>query len=81
MRAWIKSHDMFSLILLIAIAWIVYRKATGKSLIHAGHATPADAISYGWAVVQAGITGWQETSPDGSKVIMHDTGWEDPYGS
>lgn len=81
MKAWLKSHDLLTVAMLLAIGWILYRKATGKSLVHAGHASPADAISYGWAVAQAGVTGWQETSPDGSQVIMHDTGWSDPYAT
>jgi hypothetical protein len=65
--------------LAIPLAYVLYRVATGRKPFSAGHSTPADAISYGWAVSQAGITGWLETSPDGATNVMHDTGWSDPY--
>ena len=41
-----------------------------------GHATPADAMSYGWAVVQSSEEGWTETSPDGKQTFTHDSGWD-----
>jgi hypothetical protein len=45
-----------------------------------GHASPEDAIAAGWMVRPAGITGWQEESPDGQKSYLHETGWSgDPF--
>lgn len=77
-----KARDWLTIAIVLIIAWLIYRRGAGKALYGPGHATPEDAISYGWAVLQAGITGWQETSPDGSQVIMHTTGWTgDPYTS
>jgi hypothetical protein len=76
----IRSHKTLAIVLAIAVAWIIYRVSKGLAVLSAGHSSPEDAISYGWAVTQAGITGWHEVSPDGSQSIMHDTGWtQNPY--
>ena len=78
---WLTARTLFFVFLVGAIAYAAWRLATGRSLTGPGHATPADAISYGWAVSPAGITGWLEVSPDGTQRIMHDTGYTlDPYG-
>jgi hypothetical protein len=75
----LRAHPLIAAALGLGLAYVLYRWATGRSPLGAGHTTPADAISYGWVVVQAGITGWLETSPDGATNVMHDTGWSDPY--
>ena len=80
MKAWLKKHRTLAIVLGVALVWVVYRVVTGLSVTSAGHASPADAISYGWSVYQAGITGWKEVSPDGKTQYLHDTGWVgDPY--
>jgi hypothetical protein len=79
MKAWLKKHTVLAIALVVVLVWLIYRKASGSSS-SGGHDTPDDAISYGWAVLPAGITGWLEVSPDGKQSIMHDTGWNgDPY--
>jgi hypothetical protein len=76
--AWLRAHWLAALAILLLAAWIVYRVA--KSPSFAGHASPEDAISYGWSVFPAGIGGWLEVSPDESKSILHETGWSgDPF--
>ena len=80
MKAWLKDHTGLAIVFGLLVAWIVYRVAKGLSVTSAGHASPQDAISYGWSVDQAGITGWMEVSPDGQTSYMHETGWAgDPY--
>jgi hypothetical protein len=80
LAVWAKGHRALVLVLFVVVGWVIYRWASGKQVAGAGHSTPADAISYGWVVYQAGITGWMETSPDGSQAIYHDTGWTgSPY--
>jgi hypothetical protein len=78
---WLRAHKWLALVVALALVWIVYRVIRGLSITGAGHASPEDAIAEGWMVYPAGITGWFETSPDGSQSIMHDTGWNgDPFG-
>jgi len=77
----IRKYNLISLALGAAVLYVAYRYFTGRAPLGAGHLTPADAISYGWAVSQAGLTGWLETSPDGATNVMHDTGWENPYAT
>jgi hypothetical protein len=80
MKAWLKSHMAIAVVGGLLLAWIVYRVVRGLSLTSAGHASPEDAITYGWSVYQAGITGWKEVSPDGKIVVDHDSGWNgDPF--
>ena len=80
MKALLKKHKLVVMVAAGALAYVLYRLATGRNPLGAGHRSPADAISYGWAVSQAGITGWLEVSPDGATQVMHDTGWtSDPY--
>ena len=82
MKTWFKAHKGLAIVLGLAIAWIVYRVMQGLSVTSAGHGSPKDAISYGWSVSQAGITGWLEVSPDGKTQYMHNTGWAgDPYAT
>jgi hypothetical protein len=77
---WLKTHKTMTAVLALVVVWIVYRTISGKGITSSGHASPEDAISYGWAVFPAGSTGWLEVSPDGNKRYMHDTGWTgDPY--
>ena len=81
MKAWLKAHKAIGIVLGAIVLWGIYRALSGGLLsASSGHASPEDAISYGWSVYQAGISGWLEVSPDGTKSIMHDTGWAgDPY--
>lgn len=80
MKTWLKNHTAIAVVGGLVLAWIVYRIFQGLSLTSAGHASPADAISYGWSVYQAGLTGWKEVSPDGKTTYDHETGWTgDPY--
>jgi hypothetical protein len=81
LKSWIAKHKAAAIVLGIVVLWIGYRLVKGMSLTSGRHANPQDAISYGWSVYQAGITGWLEVSPDGKSQYMHDTGWtSDPYG-
>jgi len=60
----------------------VYRVISGLSMTSPGHASPEDAISYGWAVYPAGVSGWKEVSPDGKIEYWHETGWTgDPFST
>ncbi len=80
MRAWLKTHKTLAVLLGLVVVWIVFRLLSGQRLTSGGHSSPADAISYGWSVFPAGITGWLEVSPDGKTNYMHDTGWTgDPF--
>ena len=80
MKAWVTQHKGIAIVGGLAVLWLVYRLWKGLSLTSAGHASPEDAISYGWSVYQAGITGWKEVSPDGKTVYDHSTGWTgDPF--
>lgn len=80
MKAWIKGHKVIVVVIALALGWVVYRVSKGLALVSSGHASPDDAIAYGWVVYQRGITGWLEVSPDGKTSIAHDTGWNgDPY--
>ena len=80
MPKWLKDHKGLAIVVGLLLVWIVYRMVKGLSVTSAGHASPQDAISYGWSVYQAGITGWSEVSPDGKTTYMHETGWTgDPY--
>ncbi len=80
MKAWLKAHTALAIVLGLAAAWIAYRAMKGAA--SAGHTSPQDAISYGWSVYQAGVTGWLEVSPDGKTQFMHNTGWVgDPYAT
>lgn len=79
-QAWLKKHPGALALGVIALAWIVYRMVSGQAVTSSGHSSPEDAISYGWTVFPAGITGWLEVSPDGKTQYLHDTGWKgDPY--
>ena len=78
MKAWLQTHKGLAIALGLAAAVILYRLFKGSA--SAGHTSPQDAISYGWSVSQAGITGWLEVSPDGQTQYLHNTGWVgDPY--
>lgn len=80
MNKWLKAHQGLAIALGLAAAVILYQMFKGSA--SAGHASPQDAISYGWSVYQAGTTGWLEVSPDGKTQYMHDTGWvADPYAT
>lgn len=79
---WLKAHKGLVIALALLVAWIIYRKIRGLSLISGGHVSPADAIAYGWSVYPRGITGWLEVSPDDKIQYEHDTGWAgDPYST
>jgi hypothetical protein len=74
-----KRKNLLILCVLAAVgvaAWLMLR---GGSSATAGHSTPADAMSYGWAVYPRGITGWREIGPNG-EIVDHDTGGEGIIG-
>jgi len=54
--------------------WLWLRKSS-----QVGHATPDDAMAWGWAVFPRGITGWREVGP-GGEIVDHDTGGENVPG-
>jgi hypothetical protein len=74
---WLATHKAASVLLALLLLWL-YRLIWGKT--SAGHASPEDAISYGWSVYPAGIGGWLEVSPDGQTQYLHESGWTgDPF--
>jgi len=77
--SWLRAHKALATIIALAIAWFIYRTAKGLAVVGGGHATPEDAVAYGWMVHQMGITGWMEISPTG-ETFEHTTGWTgDPF--
>jgi len=74
-------RSRWAVLIVVALgAWAAYRWLAGRSLAGAGHASPEDAIAWGWSVFPAGISGWYEVSPDGGTRVMHASGWTgDPY--
>ena len=74
LTTYLKAHGL-AVALMLTAAYVVWRMVSGKAIVGPGHSTPADARSWGWAVYQAGITGWEEHGP-GGETVMHDTGWD-----
>jgi hypothetical protein len=72
---WAKSHQVVAIAGIIVGGWVCYRIISGKRLLGAGHTSPLAAIDEGWAVYQAGPTGWLEVSPDQSSQVFHLEGW------
>ena len=70
---WARRH-WIALLIGAAAIYAAYRLFSSGA--GGGHATPADAMSYGWAVVQSSEEGWTETSPDGKQTFTHDSGWD-----
>jgi hypothetical protein len=72
-----RRHAKLILVALAAagLLWLYLRKSSATQ----GHATPAEAMSYGWAVYPRGVTGWQEHGPNG-EIVDHDTGGEGVVG-
>jgi hypothetical protein len=78
---WLKAHKLIVLAAVIglAVVWYFVRRSKGLAAFEGGHATPEDAIAYGWVVHQMGISGWMEISPTG-ETYEHFSGWTgDPY--
>lgn len=62
----------FFVVGLALVLWLLFRNKLNST---AGHATPDDAMAWGWAVYPRGITGWREIGPHG-EIVDHDTGGE-----